>query len=858
MTVYTDLLEWAEGRPWWQQSALVRLAAGHSFSPKDYADLADEILGGEPKKPDDGWLTGMQQPTNAAAPAVRLSSVSGISNVNRLAKDQKLTFEPEGLTVIFGQNGSGKSGYARLIKHLVRTRHHESILPDIFVDDEGPQSAELKYLVGERACSAPLDADAPIELSLVSYYDERCGDAYITTEGAAAYRPSVLRLLDQLVTVCDGVRAEIDSRLAENAERRASLPSVAPETKAGMLLNQLSGETDDETLDAMSLVPEFAEKELQQLREEQARLKATDPTNEVERISKHAKTCSLIASHLTGLQRSIGSQVAEDMVAARQRAEQTRQAAETASASQFDGEPLAGVGAQEWEALWHAAERYSTVVAYPDEMYPVTADGSKCVLCQQHLDQSARQRLDRFRRFVADDTQDQARAAAQEMQHHLNIIKGLEVAPSAVAVGLEVLSQHDPECEVAVRHELAAWAKRKEYLVLPESPTAPPEPDGHLRAELNNQSLRLTQEADAIDAATFNQRIKALAQEEAELFAAMTLAPAADALRAERDRRQVKQALDEARRQTDTRGISRASGDLTARHVTLLVQDRFSRESQDLRVDSVTLLGKGVKHGAVLHKPGFVGAIVEADLPQVLSEGEQTALGLAGYFVEAHLDESKSALILDDPVTSLDHLRRDAVADRLARFGKDRQVIVFTHDVSFAASLKKLARKHAVPFAERSVERRLADDLPGVTGEKHPWTIKDASQRIGDLRADLQRIRRSVENNEWDHDTYEAAVSEWAGRLSQTWERIISQEIADYVFDRSTLHVSVNMMKIVERIDAEDNSQLQESYNRCSGWTRHDQDMALNYSPPALDDLDAELALIDAWYKRVKKYRTGK
>jgi wobble nucleotide-excising tRNase len=34
---------------------------------------------------------------------------------------------------------------------------------------------------------------------------------------------------------------------------------------------------------------------------------------------------------------------------------------------------------------------------------------------------------------------------------------------------------------------------------------------------------------------------------------------------------------------------------------------------------------------------------------QVLSEGEQTALGLAGYFTEAHFDDSKSALVLDDP-----------------------------------------------------------------------------------------------------------------------------------------------------------------------------------------------------------------
>jgi hypothetical protein len=45
-------------------------------------------------------------------------------------------------------------------------------------------------------------------------------------------------------------------------------------------------------------------------------------------------------------------------------------------------------------------------------------------------------------------------------------------------------------------------------------------------------------------------------------------------------------------------------------------------------------------------------------------------------------------------------------------------------------------------------------------------------------------------------------------------------------------YVSVTMVKIAERITDHDNQELQESYNRCSGWTRHDQDMALNYVPP--------------------------
>src|SRR5258708_31863099 len=103
------------------------------------------------------------------------------------------------------------------------------------------------------------------------------------------------------------------------------------------------------------------------------------------------------------------------------------------------------------------------------------------------------------------------------------------------------------------------------------------------------------------------------------------------------------------------------------------------------------------------HQPKLVGARQNVTLPRVFSEGEQTALGLAAFFTEAHLDASKSALILDDPVSSLDHIRRGLVAGRIAAFAETRQVVVFTHDVSFVADLKREASGLGVAVGERSV-----------------------------------------------------------------------------------------------------------------------------------------------------------
>jgi translation initiation factor RLI1 len=240
---------------------------------------------------------------------------------------------------------------------------------------------------------------------------------------------------------------------------------------------------------------------------------------------------------------------------------------------------------------------------------------------------------------------------------------------------------------------------------------------------------------------------------------------------------------------------------------------------------------------------------------RVFSEGEKSALGLAALFTEACLDESRSTVILDDPVTSLDHVRRCRVATRLAELAKDRQVVIFTHDVAFVADLKREAKARCVGLAERSVMKSRAEvRKPGMCTTKFPWKAKDVSARLDALRHDLSLIKR--ESSEWDDTRYEEAVASWAGNLSETWERIFSQEIVGPILEEGGLEVRPKMVKILARFTEEDNQQFQGSYCRISQWAkRHDKSAAVNYVVPDVEILENELQLVDRWFKRVKGYK---
>jgi energy-coupling factor transporter ATP-binding protein EcfA2 len=153
---------------------------------------------------------------SAVVEQVQLTAVADLHGVNALVNGQRLDLEPTGLTVIYGDNGSGKSGYARLIKRMVNARHSSDILPNVFQQTPDEPSGVMHYRVSGADRELTFPAAPPPELLKMSFYDEHCGDEYLTKESTISYRPSALTLLDGLIQVCGDVRAEIAAQSRRN------------------------------------------------------------------------------------------------------------------------------------------------------------------------------------------------------------------------------------------------------------------------------------------------------------------------------------------------------------------------------------------------------------------------------------------------------------------------------------------------------------------------------------------------------------------------------------------------------------------------------------------------------------------
>ena len=857
MTLPEDLAAWLADRPDWQKDTVARFCRNESLSSEEIPDIADKLIAST--YPSASTITAKDVPgTSQSGDPVKLKGIADVAGVNALLAGQRLTFGATGLTIIYGDNASGKSGYARLIRQAVTARIKADLLGDVFAKEHDDQRATFEYHVSNGPNTWNLGDPINHDLSSIRFYDEECGEAYVTSASEISYRPSALILLDRLSGACELVQQELTKRLTQNAQERPALPLLAEDTKAKAFLSSLAASTTQAQIDEATELAADHDTVLPAKLQEVARLQGSDPNKEKTRLAQLAAHWNTVKVHVDRLAVAVNAQALGQIEEAKKRAGDLREAATIASAKNFDAEPLDGVGSTTWRALWEAARQYSAAEAYHDHSFPVVGDGSVCMLCQQPVSQDGADRLTRFDDFIRDTTSRDADTAERQLTERRDQIVGLVTPPVLVTSALSQLQAGGQDVSAAetwistaaaVAGEAIEWIDETK-VDLPTEPSVSPS------TGIEEHRQRLLVASAAIDATTFNDQLRDLKVEVAELHARAQLAGTKQNLALEVERLKVRSKVDEAKRLTDTTGITRKSTALTKEHVTSVVRDQFTRETERLHLRKVTLDPTAGRRDATLeHRPKLLGATVNADIDHVLSEGEQTALGLAGFLTEVEFDDSKSGVVLDDPVSSLDAGRRSRVAKRLIELAQDRQVIVFTHEATFVNALNRSARDLGVEVTERSILRQ--GDRPGLAADKHPWSVKDIPARIDWLTAELMRLRKG--RDQLDSNEYMSRAQAWGGRLSQAWERAVNLDVVNELVDRGTNEVRPRMFKMLVGITAQDDNDYQSGYAKASEWaSRHDQAPETNFTAPEPDELEAELTRFKEWVARIKRYKNPK
>ena len=192
-----EILKWSEERPAWQRDALRRLFTTGDIGPNDVADLVElcKAARGLSEPRASQVLTEKHLAIKGAeVDSISLLSLTHHSGVNALAPKQTITFGPS-LTVVYGPNTAGKSGYTRILKRACRSRFTEDILGNV-LSEETPlkPQATIRFRVGGNENSTGWTPDAaPSEaLAAVSVFDVHCAPVYLRDKTDVAFRPLMI------------------------------------------------------------------------------------------------------------------------------------------------------------------------------------------------------------------------------------------------------------------------------------------------------------------------------------------------------------------------------------------------------------------------------------------------------------------------------------------------------------------------------------------------------------------------------------------------------------------------------------------------------------------------------------------
>ena len=853
---FQELLSWSTGLPSWQQDALRRLLTQGELSKEDIAELGELA-----KAPYFGVHKGFESvPPSVSdipadgpeAPAVSLLSISNIQAVNALARGP-IRFQSNGLTVVYGENASGKTGVARILKKTCRARDAGgAILSSVFEPDPGqPASATLEYQCNDEVKIARWEDGKPShsELSSVHVLDAACAQVQIERANHVSYTPRLVKIFRELVQACERVASFL--RDEKSQLNRQSLGPISANlrsnTEAGRYLSTLSGKSDPAEIGRLAALSAPEKGRIKIL---QSALR-DDPTTRIGEVVAQLQRLDEVSALLTGLEATLADEEWTQLVEAQRDAIARAQAAQAATKSFATGALLDGLGNDAWKVLWEAARRYSENDAYPTEPFPVTREDALCVLCNQPLAEIAADRLRSFEEYVHQDVQEQSADAVANLSVRQAHIDDLEIPFSARIVRDLALPKADDLAATFKRFMVSSKLRRRHFSAQSGGKIMGPLPPLLPRPDLRPLQESLQQERDGLRAAERDERRQAMAAELAELEDREKLGSFVAAVKSEIGRLADAAKFDNALSDCDTTGITRKAGEVAELIVTNALRSAFSEHLSAFGFSTPPVEVKRGR-GEYGQHPHQISLLAKPNVPAgaVLSEGEKTCVALAGFLAELETTRNRSAIVLDDPISSLDHMYRGRVADGLVREAKHRQVVVLTHDVVFLFMLRKYGRNLGVIPNEITLERGYHKH--GHPKDGPPWVALPVRRRIGVLRLKLQEAEAVLRKG--DRETYELQAEWIYKKLRESWERAVEEVLLNKVVLRFGDAVETQRLPKITDITDADVQHVTQEMSRCSSHV-HDEAGAASAGIPEPPAIQSDIKRLGDWVEDLRKNR---
>jgi ABC-type transport system involved in cytochrome c biogenesis ATPase subunit len=846
VTLENEIKAFANSLPYWAKYLAQIILSGNSISDTEinnaylylleYANLKEKT-----NKPEIA-ISYHDADSGIFRQNLLLSKLQNIEGVNALVENQFIEFNPN-LTIIYGTNGSGKSGYVRLFKKVFYSKAPEEILPNIHLDQNPkPIKADFTFISNDEKIDLTFSDKESAEFSQFSVFDGKGLLQQLSDKNEFVFRPAGLRFFERFNDAVKKVEHELNSDIQSKNTTNEFALWFEGESEIKTFVENLSANTKNEeflrytpfsladkenkekiqtTYDEFLISVKGKEKEISKLNNIKRLL--GDNKNSIEKLNHFFST-----EYLGKIHKAISDYLLKSQIAKAEGIEK------------FKSERIVGIGTKEWRNFITAAEVFARNQKSSGHIYP--EEGDICLLCHQPLKKDAEVLITNYWEFIKSVAEENLKKAQDALTTEKTLYEKLnfELFIDDNALTSWLYENYPKEIEV-LRQKLKELKGFSESIIL----------DINNKTLNNHTEIKISTDTHKTIDEAIDKKIKLFQEDEQSKELEKLLKQKTFYLHKEKynsylvkfakyikDMQWVRTAN---QINFPKRKITDLEKSLSDKYFNQRYVDVFNEECLKLNGN----FGIQVNHTGSAGKSYKQLKLKGKDPHSILSEGEQKVIAIADFISEMNLSEINRGVIFDDPVTSLDDFRKSQIAKRLVEESEHKQTIVFTHDLVFVYSLlSNITEKSKCSCHWIECQ----DGKPGYVWPNNTPSYEDMYKNAEPAR----KLYNEAKKEDCPPNKREFLVKAGFTALRTCYEVLVIKDLFKNVVKRFDDRVSIESLHSV-KFDKDLVDELQDCFALCCRYMEgHTHSDKYAYKKPMPQNLFEEIERYEAIKKIIK------